>query len=702
MKRILILTIGVMILLSSCNNPKKTEMNPLLNKFDTPFGVPPFKLIKAEHFMPAYLEAMALQNEEIDAIVQNSDAPDFDNTIAALDYSGNLLKQVSSIFSNIRSANTNDELQVIAKDLVPLTSAHRSNISMNPELFGRIKSVYEQEESLNLTAEQSKLLEKTYKNFIKGGANLNEEEKNKLREIDEKLSMLSLQYGENLLTETNSFQLIIEDEADLGGLPEAVISGAAEAAEEAELGGLWLFTLHKPSWIPFLQYSEKRHLREELYKAMYNRANNGNEFDNKEIISNMIKLRTERSHLMGYESHAAYMLEDRMAKKPENVYNLLMQLWEPALTIATKEAEMMQEMIDKEGGNFKLASWDWWYYTEKIRKEKYDLDEEEIRPYFNLEAVTNGVFSVVENLYGVTFDKREDIPAYHEDATAYEVLESDGTHLGVLYLDYHPRASKRAGAWSTSYRKQCYIDGEKVHTIGSIVCNFSKPTGDKPALLSFDEALTLFHEMGHAIHGLFSECNYPGISGTSVPRDFVELPSQIMENWGAHPDVLKTYAKHYETGEAIPDELIEKLSASSKFNMGFISTEYLAASFLDMDFHVTTEVKNIDVDAFEKTAMKKIGLIEEIIPRYRPTYFNHIFASGYSAGYYSYIWAEVLDKDAFEAFKETELFNQELASSFRENILSKGGTIDPMEMYLNFRGQKPDVNALLEGRGLNL
>lgn len=676
-------------------------MNPLLAEFDTPYGVPPFELIKPEHYKPAYEKAMAVQNEEIEAIVNEEADPDFDNTIAALDYSGQLLNQVSNIFSNIRSANTNDELTAIAKELSPLTTAHSGNIKLNAVLFSKIKTVYENQGSADLTQEQVKLLEKKYKSFIRGGANLNDEDKDKLRNIDEELAMLSLNFGENLLKETNSYQLVIEEEEDLAGLPEAVVSGAAEAAEGAGLTGKWLFTLHKPSWIPFLQYSEKRELREQLYKAMYNRADNGNEFDNNEIISGMIKLRTERAQLLDYESHADYMLEERMAKEPENVYDLLMKLWEPALAIAKKEAGMMQDMINAEGGDFKLASWDWWYYAEKIRKEKYDLDEEELRPYFSKDAVTKGVFSVVEQLFGVTFEKIDDIPVYHEDAVAYKVLDKDGSYLGIQYLDYYPRASKRAGAWSTSYRKQCVRDGENLKNIGSIVCNFSKPTGDKPALFSFDETLTLFHEMGHGIHGLFSDCTYPGISGTSVSRDFVELPSQIMENWGAHPEVLKTYALHYETGEPIPDELIEKITASSKFNQGFATVEYLAASLLDMDFHTTSEVKDIDVKAFEIAAMDKVGLIEEIIPRYRSTYFNHIFSSGYSAGYYSYIWAEVLDKDAFEAFKETELFNQELAQSYRDNILSKGGTADPMDMYISFRGQKPDVNALLEGRGLN-
>lgn len=695
------MTIGVSITLSACNNPKETNMNPLLSEFDTPYGVPPFEQIKPEHFKPAHIEAMAIQNKEIDAIVNNEETPDFDNTVAALDYSGELLTQVSRIFSNIRSANTNDELQAIAKELSPLTTSHKGNIKLNEDLFKRIKYVFEHQGEMDLTQEEAKLLEKTYKSFIRGGANLDEDAKGKLREIDEKLALLSLEFGENLLKETNAYQMLLENEVDLAGLPDAVIAGAAEAAAEAGQEGKWMFTLHKPSWIPFLQYSEKRELREELYKAMYKRADNDNEFDNKAIISDMLKLRTQKAQLLGYRSHAAYMLEDRMAKEAGNVYELLEQLWTPAIKIAKKEAAMMQEMIDAEGGDFELASWDWWYYAEKIRKEKFDLDEEELRPYFSKDAVTKGVFSLMEQLFGVTFEKIDDIPVYHPDAVAYKVLDKDGSYLGIQYLDYYPRASKRAGAWSTSYRKQQVRDGEEMKNIGSIVCNFSKPTGDKPALFSFDETLTLFHEMGHGIHALFSNCTYPGISGTSVPRDFVELPSQILENWGAHPDFLKTYALHYETSEPIPEELIEKIVAASKFNQGFATTEYLAASILDMDYHTSEEVVDINVDAFEKASMDKIGLIEEIIPRYKSTYFNHIFASGYSAGYYSYIWAEVLDKDAFEAFKETELLNQELAQSFRDNILAKGGTVDPMEMYVNFRGQRPDVNALLEGRGLN-
>ena len=690
-----------LLVLGSCTRSNETAMNPLLQEFDTPFGVPPFDKIETEHYMPAFKEAMKRQNEEIEAITSNTEAPTFENTVAAFDYSGETLDRVSNVFYNLRSADTNDEMQEIAKELVPLLSEHRSNINLDPDLFARIKAVYDQRESTDLTREQEMLLDKIYKRFVRGGANLDEEDQANLRKIDEELSMLSLQFGENLLNETNNFKLVIEDSTNLAGLPESVITGAADAAKEAGEEGNWVFTLHKPSWIPFLQYSEKRDLREKIYKAMYNRGNNGNEYDNKEIVEKMVKLRTERSQLLGYDNHAGYMLEDRMAKEPQNVYDLLMKLWDPALSKAKEEAAMMQEMIDREGGDFELASWDWWYYAEKIRKEKYDLDEEEIRPYFSLEDVREGVFYVLEKLYGVTFEPNDEIPLYHEDAMAFEVKDKDGSHQGVLYMDFHPRASKRAGAWSTSYRKQHVRDGENITTVGSIVCNFSKPTGDKPALLSFDETLTFFHEMGHAIHGLLSDCTYPGISGTSVPRDFVELPSQIMENWGAHPDVLKVYAMHYETGDPIPDELIDKIDAAGKFNQGFATVEYLAASVLDMDYHTLEQVRELDVNEFEERSMDRIGLIDAIIPRYRSTYFSHIFSGGYSAGYYSYIWAEVLDKDAFKAFEETSLFNPELASKFREHILSSGGTDDPMEMYLRFRGQEPDPDALLEARGLN-
>jgi len=699
-KLTIILTTALFIALSCQSNEK--EMNPLLKEFDTPFGVPPFDQIMPEHFMPAYQKAIEMHQEEIDNIAGSDESPTFENTIAAYSYSGDLLNSVSSIFSNIRSANTNDALQAIAKEVTPLTSTHYTGIKLNMDLFERIRAVYDDREALDLNPEQMKLLEEVHKSFVRGGANLPEAEKEKLKKINEELSMLSLEFGENLLKETNAFKLVIDNEADLAGLPESVVAAAAEAATEAGENGKWVFTLHKPSWIPFMQYSEIRPLREKLYKAMYNRGNNENEYDNKEIIRKLVMLRAEKARMLGYENHADFMLEERMAKEPGNVTDLLMKLWEPALAMAKKEAGMMQNMISSDGEEFDLESWDWWYYAEKIRREKYDLDENEIRPYFSLDAASDGVFKVIKNLYGVTFEERSDIPVYHEDAIAYEVKDSDGSHLGVLYMDFYPRASKRAGAWSTSYRKQHVRDGKKVHTVGSIVCNFSKPSGDKPALLSFDETLTYFHEMGHAIHGLFSDCTYPTISGTSVPRDFVELPSQIMENWGGHPEILRMYARHYDTGEIMPEALMEKLLEGNKFNMGFVTTEYLAASFLDMAYHtLTVENSDIEVNAFEAAAMDRVGLIDEIIPRYKSTYFSHVFSGGYSAGYYSYIWSEVLDKDAFKVFEESgDLFNQELAASFRRNILSRGGTRDAMEMYVSFRGQEPTVDPLLEGRGL--
>jgi peptidyl-dipeptidase Dcp len=700
-KNIVILFIGAALVLFSCNSNQQ-EMNPLLAEFETPFGVPPFDLVEYEHYMPAFKKAMEMQNAEIDEIISNNAAPTFENTVAALDYSGARLDAVSNIFYNIKSANTSDEMQEIARELVPLRSAHSSNINLNADLFKRIKTVYDLREELDLTNEQEMLLDKIYKRFVRSGASLGEEDKANMRKIDEKLSMLSLQFGDNLLEETNNYQLVIDKEEDLGGLPDGVISAAAEAAKSAGMEGKWVFTLHKPSWIPFLTYADKRELREQLYKAMYNRCNRGNEYDNKEIINTTIKLRTERARLLGYVNHADYVLEERMAKTGENVYNLLMKLWTPAIKMAKEEADMMQEMINREGGDFESASWDWWYYAEKIRKEKYDLDDEKLREYFSLEDVTAGVQDVINQLYGITFERRDDIPVYHPDVIAYELKDKDGSHLGIQYMDFYPRPGKNSGAWSTTYRKQHVRDGENISTVGSIVGNFSKPSGGKPALISFDEAMTFFHEMGHALHGQFSDCIYPGISGTSVPRDFVELPSQIMENWGEHPEVLKTYAKHYETGEPIPDELLQKLDASSKFNMGFVTTEYLAASILDMDYHTITEVKELDVNGFEEQSMDRVGLIDEIIPRYKSTYFSHIFSGGYSAGYYSYIWSEVLDKDAFNAFVESgDLFNQELATSFRENILSQGGSKEAMEMYLDFRGQEPDESALLKARGLD-
>lgn len=698
------------VMLNACTSKTNSESNPLLADYDTPFGVAPFDQIKNEHYKPAFLKGIETHKAEVDAIVNNPEAPSFENTILALEYSGQLVNKVQSVFGNLMGANTNDTLQSIAKEIYPMISRYEDEIMMNAKLFERVKTVYDKVneiklkgEEVKLNTEDLKLLEETYKNFIRSGANLNNDEKAKLMDINGELSTLSLQFGENILSEINKYKLVIENEADLAGLPESAISGAAEAAEATGDSGKWVFTLHKPSWIPFLQYAENRDLREQLYKAMYNSGNNNNEFDNKTIIKRILKLRDERANIMGCNNHASFELDNRMAKTPENVYELLNKLWTPALNMAKLEAVQMQEMIKRDGHDFKLESWDWWYYAEKIRKEKYALDESEIRPYFELNNVREGAFLLANKLWGLKFKEIESIPVPHHDARAFEVIDADDSHIGVLYVDYFPRASKRGGAWMNSYRKQSRtIDGENIAPIITNVCNFSKPTGDQPSLLSFDEVTTLFHEFGHALHGLLADSHYQSLSGTSVPRDFVELPSQIMENWCPEPEMLKLFAKHYQTGEVIPTELVDKLLAASKFNQGFATVEYLAASFLDMDYHTAENVDNVDVEKFETESMAKIGLISEIIPRYKSTYFNHIWAGGYSAGYYSYIWAEVLDADAYNYFEQSgDIFNPEIAKSFRENILSKGGTIEAMSMYRNFRGSEPQIEPLLEKRGLN-
>ena len=673
-------------------------MNPFLTEYTTPFGVPPFDKIENEHFIPATRAGFSEQLAEIENIVENAEAPTFENTIEAYAFSGELLRKVSGVFPKLRSAETSDKIDSIARILIPMNTVHSSSIMLNPELFIRVKSVLDNQESMNLNAEQTVVLEKIYKRFVRGGANLDEKGKLRISEIDEKLSSLTLEFGNNVLAETNNYQMVLENEEDLTGLPESVRSAAADAAAAKDLEGKWVFTLHKPSWIPFLQYSEKRELREKIYKAMFMRSNQGNENDNNRLIGEILELRLERARLLGYETHAAFVLQERMSKNPENVYDLLMKVWEPALNKAGGEAAMMQKMIEREGGDFQLASWDWWYYAEKIRKEKYALDEEEVRTYFSLETVIEGLFDVVNKLYGLTFEPQNELPVYHDEVMPYEVKEADGSHLGILYMDFHPRPGKRSGAWSTGIRTAHVKDGVKVTPVNLIVMNFTRPTGDKPALLSFDETLTFFHEFGHALHGLFKKSAY---LRTYVATDFVELPSQIMENWAAHPDVLKTYAKHYQTGEVIPDELIAKLEAASKFNQGFVTVEYTAASFLDMDYHTLKEASGLNANAFEEASMKRIGLIGEIIPRYKSNYFQHIFSGGYSAGYYSYMWSEVLDKDAFNAFVETSLFDQATATSFRENILEKGGSMEEMEMYVNFRGAEPTIEPLLKGRDLD-
>ncbi|HET56407.1 MAG TPA: M3 family peptidase [Ignavibacteria bacterium] len=676
--------------------------NPFFQQWDTPFGTPPFDKIEQAHYLPAFKAGIEEQNKEIDAIVNNTEEPTFENTIVALEYSDALLTKVSNVFFAMLSSMTNDEMQAISKEVSPMLSKHNDDIKLNPELFARIKTVYENQDQFDLNTEQARLLDEYYKSFVRGGANLTDDAKEKFRKINEELSLLSLEFGENVLKETNKFELVLE-ESDLDGLPESVIAIGADEAKDKGYEGKYVYTIQRTSLYPFLTYSTRRDLREKLYKGYILKGDNNDELDNKKKLSRMAALRVERANLLGYETHADFVLEERMAKTSEAVYELLNKLWEPALKVAKQERDDMQQMIYDEGHDFELESWDWWYYSEKVKKAKYDLDEEELRPYFEVTNVIKGVFDLSTRLWGITFEERDDITKYHPEVKTFEVKDKDGSHIGILYTDYFPRASKRGGAWMSSFRKQ-HVDKDGVYQTPIIynVGNFSKPTADKPALLSIDNVNTLFHEFGHALHGLLSNTVYPTLSGTSTPRDFVEFPSQVMENWCMHPDVLKNYAFHYETGEPIPGELIQKIDNSGKFNQGFATVEYLAASFLDMDWHTLTKAVEHDAIEFENASMNKIGLIKQIVPRYRSTYFNHIFAGGYSAGYYSYIWSEVLDADAFAAFEETgDVYNQELANKYREFILSKGGTDDAMELYKKFRGQEPAIEPLLERRGLN-
>ena len=701
----MIMTAGIAVALSACSSPeKKSEIlapgDILLTEFTTPFGVPPFDKIELDDYMPAFKEAIAQQQKEVDDIVGQTAAPDFENTIVALDQSGSLLRKVNAVFSGLNSANTNDEMQALSRELSPLLSKNSDDIRLNKDLFARVKTVYDNRESLNLNKEQKKLLEETYKSFVRGGANLDAEQQARLRELNSEISMLQLTFGQNMLKETNAFQLVIENKDDLAGLPESLILNAEVAARAAGLEGKWLFTLHNPSVMPFLQYADNRALREKIFKGYINRGNNGNDADNKDVVLKLVTLRLEKAKLMGYDDYASFVLEDRMAKTSDKVYALLDEIWKPALVKAKEELADINAEIKKEGGNFEAEGWDWRYYFEKAKKAKFDLDENQVRPYLKLENVRDGAFLLANKLYGITFTPIKEIPLPHPDAQAFECKDKDGTHLGVLYMDFFPRASKRGGAWCGTYRSQTYKDGKRQGPVVTIVCNFSQPAPGQPALLSADEAETLFHEFGHGLHNLFKDVHYYGVSG--VPRDFVELPSQVMEHWVFEPELLKEYAKHYETNEVIPAELIEKLDKSGKYGQGFATTEYLAASLLDMDFHVLKEVhEGADVMKFEETVLGERGLLKQIPSRYRTTYFNHTMGGGYTAGYYSYIWAEVLDADAYQAYKETgDIFNQEVAAKFREYVLTPGGIDDAMDMYKNFRGKEPNTEPLLKNRGL--
>ena len=673
----------------------QTETNPFLSEFQTEHGVPPFDKIKLEHYEPAFLKGIEEQNANIDAIVNNSETPTFENVIVALDNSAPILDRVSAIFYNMTDAEKTPGLNELSIKIAPTLSEHSDNISLNQELFKKVNAVYQQKESLKLTTEQERLLEETYKDFVRSGANLSSEKQARLREINKQLSTLGLTFSDNILNENNAFKLYIDKEEDLAGLPEWFRQSAAEEAKADGQEGKWLFTLGNASRLPFLQYSENRPLREQIYKAYINRGNNNDKNDNKKIITDIVSLRLEKAQLLGFDCYSNFVLDNTMAKNSTTVMNFLNNLWSYSLPKAKAEAADLQKIMDKEGKGEKLEAWDWWYYAEKLRKEKYNLEEDEIKPYFKLENVREGAFAVANKLYGITLTKLEGIPVYHPDVEVFEVKDADGSHMGIFYVDYFPRPGKSGGAWMSNYREQ---QGD-IRPLVCNVCSFTKPVGDTPSLLTIDEVETLFHEFGHALHGLLTKCNYKGISGTNVVRDFVELPSQINEHWATEPEVLKMYAKHYQTGETIPDSLIEKILNQKTFNQGFMTTELLAAAILDMNLHNLTDTKNLDVLAYEKEAMNQLNLIPEIAPRYRTTYFNHIIG-GYAAGYYSYLWANVLDNDAFEAFKEHGIFDKKTADLFRYNVLEKGNSEDPMTLYKNFRGAEPQLEPMLKNRGM--
>lgn len=696
MKKLTFIIMSAMILMSCAKSD-----NPFFSAYENEYGAPPFEKIKTEHYLPAFKEGIKQHQAEIDAVADSKDAPTFANTIEALDYSGELLTKVSSVFFNLYSAETNDQMAEIANEVSPMLSEHSDNLYLNEKLFEKVKTLQDSRSSLNLDAEQNRLLEKYYKNFIRSGAALSKEDKDKLRTINKELGLAELAFGQNVLAETNAYKKVVENEAELAGLPEGVKQAAAEEAKADGKEGKWVFTTRKASFIPVLQYGENRELRKELLMAYTTLANHDNANDNKAVINKIMKLRIQKAQLLGFESPAAFILDNTMAKTPKTVYDFLATVWTPAVNKAKIEAFDLQKLMDTEGKGEKLEAWDWWYYTEKLRKAKFDLDEEQLRPYFKLENVRKGVFELATKLYGIKFEKLEGMPSYHPDVEMFKVTNTDGSLVGILYTDYFPRPGKRAGAWMNNIVEQFKKDGINHRPIIVNVGNFTKPTSDKPSLLNMDEVETMFHEFGHALHGLLTQTTYPSQSGTNVMRDFVELPSQIMENWCFEPQVMKTYAIHYQTGEVIPDALIEKIQKASTFNQGFTMTELLSASLLDMDYHSMTDTTAFDVNAFEKKTMERIGMIPEIIVRYRSTYFNHVFGGGYSAGYYSYTWAEVLDADAYQAFVESgDIYSPKVATSFRQNILEKGDSDDPMVLYKKFRGAEPNPEALLKRRGL--
>lgn len=673
--------------------------NPFLNSYNTPHGTAPFHLIKIEHYEPAIMEGMKEQNEEIDAIINNPEAPTFQNTIVALEKSGALLERVTTVFGNLMSAETSDEMQELAEKMMPLLSEHSNNISLNEKLFARIKTVYEQKDQLGLNGEEEQLLQKTYDGFVRSGANLEGEDKEKFRQLNTELSILTLRFSQNLLKETNNYELSLT-ESQLAGMPLSALESYAQTAKDKGKEGN-IITLDAPSFVPFMKYCDDRSLRQQLYMAYNTQCTHDNEYNNVAIIKQLVNIRMQLAQLLGYPTFADYKLKKRMAETSDAVYRLLNQLLEAYTPTARKEVEEVEALAHElEGKDFELMPWDWAYYAEKLKNKKFNLNEEELRPYFELSQVEKGVFGLATRLYGITFKENKEIPVYHPDVKAYEVFDKDGSFLAVLYTDFHPRAGKRSGAWMTSYKEQWIEDGVNSRPHVSVTMNFTKPSAEKPALLTFSEVNTFLHEFGHALHGMFANTTYQSMSGTSVYWDFVELPSQIMENFAIEKEFLNTFAKHYQTGESIPDEMIQKIVDASNFNIAYACLRQISFGLLDMAWYTRQEPFDGDVRTYEKEAWKKAQILPSVADTCMSVQFSHIMAGGYSAGYYSYKWAEVLDADAFSLFKEKGIFNQEVASSFRENILSKGGTEHPMTLYKRFRRQEPSIDALLKRNGI--
>ena len=675
------------------------DINPLLSENQTLHGTMPFHLIKTEHYEPAILKGMEIHNQEIEAIINQTEAPTFANTIVALEKSGALLNQVSTVFGNLLSAETNDEMQAIAERIMPQLSEHSNNITLNEKLFARIKAVYDTTDKEQLGKEEQMLLQNTYDGFIRSGANLTPEQKERFRQISTEMSVLTLRFSQNNLKETNAYELALQAD-QLDGLPESALHAYAQTAQEKGKEG-HIVTLQAPSFIPFMKYSQHRELRQQLYMAYNTQCTHDNEYNNMEIVKKLVNLRLERAQLLGFQTAADYVLTRRMAEKSENVYKLLNQLLEAYAPTAHKEVEEVQALAKElEGEDFQLMPWDWAYYSEKLKEKKFNLNEEALRPYFELNNVIGGIFGLATRLYGITFRENKEIPVYHPDVTAYEVFDKDGSFLAVLYADFHPRAGKRSGAWMTSYKEQWKDENGNSRPHISVVMNFTKPSGDKPALLSFGEVNTFLHEFGHALHGMFANTTYQSLSGTNVYWDFVELPSQIMENFAIEKDFLNTFAKHYETGENIPEELIQRLVDASNFNVAYACLRQLSFGLLDMAWYTRTEPFEGDVRSYEKQAWSQAQVLPSCEETCMTVQFSHIMAGGYSAGYYSYKWAEVLDADAFSLFQEKGIFNPEVANSFREHVLSKGGTEHPMTLYKRFRGQEPGIDALLKRNGI--